>query len=477
MTVFAVLTKYEGCGVMFYLLLSNLLSVMNLMSIKILIPDIMNDLRININLGIWLINAFSLPLAVLLPVFGKLGDLYGSKRLFNFGILTFGIGSMLCGFATSFAFLIIARIIQAVGASQFLPSAMVLLLEQTPEDHRGSVLGKWGAVGASGGIIGQIFAGLLTDAFSWKSSFFLYVPLAAIILSLSLINSPSATNRKSEINTDLLKDSEKDTSFDYYGVLILMSAVTCFLLGITLLADLGWNNIIVKAIFGSSFFFLFLFYRIERVVPTPFFNLKLMANLRFSLGLFVVVAEAFVYTGFSFFLPIFLNTVQNFNLTKTAFLLTPTAVTVFFMSPLGGRISDRIGCGLPISMGTMLWAVSCFLLAGITAQTSYKFILFCMIINGIGFGFISVPALNSVLSAASSDNRGLAGGFHNMFRYIGGALGTTILGIIFYTSKPVGFTSTGISSASAGFHEVFIASFIVCLLGLLTGAKLAIKKW
>ncbi len=459
---------------MLYLFLANFLSVMNLMSIKILIPNIMVDLKININLVIWLINAFSLPLAILLPVFGQLGDLYGSRRLFNFGILIFGIGSMLCGFATSFAFLIIARIIQAVGASQFLPSAIVLLLEQTPDHYRGSVLGKWTAVGATGGILGQIFAGLLTDVFSWKSSFFFYVPLAAIIFLLSLKKASSATTGK----TDLLKvkggNAEKSTSFDYYGVLTLMLAVTCFLLGITLLPDLTWNNICVKAIFGGSFLLLFLFYRIERVIPTPFFNFKLMANLRFSLGLFVAIIEAFVYSGLTFFLPLFLNTVKNFSLTQTALLLTPTAVTIFFMSPLGGRVSDRMGCGLPICMGTMLWAVSCLLLSGITVQTGYRFIFLCVVINGIGFGFISVPALNAVLSAVSPDNRGFAGGFHNMIRFIGSALGTTILGIIFYASRPVSFT--GISSAGAGFHEVFTTSFIVCLLGALAGVKLAIQK-
>ena len=449
---------------MFYLFVAFFLSIMNLTSIKILLPEIMIDLGIELNWLTWVVNAYTLPLAALIPVAGRIGDIYGPRRFFLAGLFTLGLGSLLCGASFSLAWLITGRVVQALGAAMLVPNSLAILLSKADEGKRGRVLGIWGSIGASGAVIGPVVSGTLADIFSWRGSFVI-IAILSLILVVAAARSMIANN---EIGT-LAKRINR--SFDALGATVLMVATTSLLLGITLLPDWGWQNIWIRFSMVAFIMLIYAFYRIERTAGDPLLNPLLMREPRFNLGVMVGFLEQFVVAGTMFVMPIFFNTVQGHGAGATALLLTPAAVAVVIFSPIGGRLSDRFGPGFPITIGMILRSVSFIMLSQITVGTAYPFIAAGLALNGLGFAMTSTPALHSVLSTVSPGEHGITTGVHNMVRFTGVAAGTTIGGIILYALMPVSFE--GLAGPIPGFRETYLLGAAVCLPGVAAGIYLA----
>jgi EmrB/QacA subfamily drug resistance transporter len=451
---------------LFYLYAAFFLSVMNVTSIKILLPEIMISLNVELNWLTWVVNAYSLPLAVFIPVAGKIGDIYGPRRFFIIGILGLAAGSLTCGTALSLSWLIAGRVVQALGAALLVPNALAILLAGGADGHRGRVLGTWSSIGASGAVFGPVASGLLVGFMSWRSSFLVIAGLAAIIALAARKHMHTAEPADNA-------DPKEKRSFDLAGASLLMAATIILLMGVTLLPDWGWGNSWIRLSFVSFILLLVFFYRVEGRAADPMLNTALLSQPRFSLGLVIGFLEQFVMAGTLFVLPIFFTGVQGHNAAVTALLLTPAAAAVVLFSPLGGRVSDRFGPGLPITGGMILRALSFFLLSRITVETSYMYIAASLALNGMGFGFTTVPALNAVIASVGSGRHGIASGMHNMVRFTGASVGTTIGGIMLYALIPVSFS--GLVGAIPGFRDVFLVSSVVCLLGVAVGLRLWVK--
>lgn len=452
---------------MFYLYLAFLLSIMNLTSIKILLPEIMIDLGVELNWLTWVVNAYTLPLAALIPLAGRIGDIYGPRRFFLGGIVALGLGSLICGTAFSLGWLIAGRVVQALGAAFLVPNSLAILLSKSDEAKRGRVLGIWGSIGATGGVIGPVVAGSLSDLLSWRGSFLIIAALALVITV--------AAARQMIINNELGVLAKKGTRhFDALGALVLMSATASLLLGTTLLPDWGWQNGWIRTSALAFFLLLYAFYRIEKAASDPLLSPLLLREPRFNLGLLVGFLEQFVMAGTLFIMPILFTTVQGHSAATTALLLTPAAATVAVFSPIGGRIADRFGPGLPIIFGMLLRGISFYMLSQITLETAYLYIAISLALNGLGFSMTSTPALYSVLATVSSSEHGITSGVHNMVRFTGAAVGTTIGGIVLYALIPKSFA--GLTGAIPGFQEAFLLGAFFCLPGVAAGVYLALLR-
>ncbi len=449
---------------MLYLYIAFFLSIMNLTAIKILLPEIMTDLDVSLNWLTWVVNAYTLPLAALVSVAGRIGDIYGPRRFFLLGLFCLGAGSLLCGAALSLGWLIAGRVVQALGAAMLVPNSLAILLSKVEDDKRGRALGIWGSIGASGAVIGPVFSGVLADLFSWRGSF-----VVIAILSLVLV---AAAARSMIANREIGTFAKKTgVSFDFPGAVSLMIAIGSLLLALTLLPDLGWQDNLVRVSMLSFVFLIYVFFRIEKVAANPLLNLHLLRKPRFSLGLTVGFLEQFVVAGTMFVMPIFFNTVQGHGAGVTALLLTPAAAAVVVFSPVGGKLADRFGPGLPITAGMTLRALSYFMFILITIDTAYTYIAVGLFLNGVGFALTSTPSLHSVLSNVSRDDHGIASGVHNMIRYTGVAAGTTIGGIVLYALIPVSFE--GLTGTIPGFREAYLLAAAACVPGIAAGIYLA----
>ncbi len=445
---------------MFFIYLAYLISIMNLTSIKILLPEIMIDLSVSLNWLTWVVNSYTLPVAALIPIAGRIGDMYGPRRFFLAGIFTLGLGSLLCGTAFSLGWLITGRIFQALGAALLVPNSLAILLSKTDESKRGQVLGTWSAIGASGAVIGPVISGSLADLFSWRGAFLVIAALAMIITA--------AAARQMIANQELGPSVCKEkSSFDALGAFVLMSATAILLLGITLLPDWGWENYWIRLSIAAFFILFSIFKRIENRAVNPLIDPQLMRDNRFNLGLLTGFLEQVVVSGTLFVMPIFFSTVQGYGPAKTALLLLPAAISVTLFSPLGGKVSDRFGPGLPITAGMVVRAVSFVMLSQITIESTYSFIATGLALNGLGFAFTATPALHAVLSTVDSSRHGIASGIHNMVRFTGAATGTTIGGIILYALIPDTFI--GLAGPIPGFREAYLFGTAACLVGMVAG--------
>ncbi len=452
---------------MFFIFSAYFLSIMNLNAIKILLPEIMIDLGIELNWLTWVVNSYTLPVAALIPIAGRIGDIYGPRRYFLAGIFMLGLGSLICGLSYSFGLLVTGRVVQALGAALLVPNSLSILLSKVEDDQRGKVLGTWAGIGASGAIVGPVVSGFLADLFSWRGAFF---AVAALALAFALAAWRNMVVRK-ELGTWIKKAKR---SFDITGALTLMSATTILLLGITLFPDLGWHNRLIQLSLLVFILLAYLFYRIEKTAADPLLSITLIRNPRFNLGLLVGFIEQLVVSGTLFVMPIYFSAVQGYGPAATALLLTPAAISVTSFSNLSGRISDRFGPGVPITAGMILRAISYIMFAQISADTAYLFIAAGLALNGLGFALTATPALHSVLSTVDAAQHGVASGIHNMARFTGAAAGTTIGGIILYALIPASFE--GLTGPLPGFRESFTFGAFACLPGIAAGIYLAYLK-
>ena len=454
---------------MFYLFTAFFLTVMNVASIKILLPEIMSDLSVELNWLTWVVNAYTLPLAALIPIAGRLGDTYGPRRFFLAGISVLGLGAFICGFSSTLAWLIAGRVIQALGGAFLVPNSLSILLSGVSGNQRGRVLGIWGSIGASGAVMGPVIAGFLTDIFSWRGSFMVVSVLALCIVLLS------AKKILSGLSKETNRENTEKKKFDILGAFLMISAIATLLLGITLLPDLGWQNRTIQLLLITAVTFLFAFIKIEGRASNPLLDPSLLRKPRFSLGLLVGFIEQFVVAGTMLVMPIYFYSVLGYNAANTALMLTPPAIAVALFSPVFGRLSDRIGPGPLISAGMVFRALSFLILAQITITTGYPFIAAALALNGLGFSMTSTPALNSALSAVGSGQHGVASGVHNMVRFTGASAGTTIGGIVLYAYLPLSFSN--ISGPISGFYQALLMSALVCLPGLAAGIYLVYHRF
>lgn len=443
---------------------------MNYTSIKILLPDIMTTMNIELNWLTWVVNAYSLPLAALLPVAGRIGDIFGSRRFFVIGLVGLGLGSLLCATALNLPLLITGRVVQALGAAFLIPNSITLLLKQVAVGNRGKVLGMTGGISAIGAIVGPVFSGTLVDIISWRGSFVLVAVLTMIILAAAWMGK----SWKDSSEEPALKQKKGWQAFDIAGSALLMFAATSLLMSITLLPDWGWQNIWIQAGFGLCLILVYAFYRVEKTVSNPLLEMDLLKEPRFSMGLLVGFVEHLVMAGTLFVMPIFFDLVQGYSAAAIALFLAPAAAAVALITPQGGKLSDRIGPGPPILAGMLLRLVSFLLLARIAPGTGVVYIGLCLVLNGAGFGLATTPAFNTVLSTVENSQHGIATGVHNMIRFTGAAIGTTLAGIILYTLIPESFTSP--VNPISGFREVLLLAAAACLPGVGAGLYLWIKK-
>jgi len=447
---------------LFYFFAAFFIAVSNLTAIKILLPDIMASLDIELNWLAWVVNAYSLPLAVFVPIAGRIGDVYGPRRFFILGILGLAVGSLICGIAFSLPLLIAGRVLQGLGAAFLIPNALNIILSMTDSNRRGRILGKWSSIGATGAILGPVAAGLLLDALSWRGTFLVIAGLALIITVAAYKNiHMHITMEQTRVRVNEIQ------SFDLAGAALLVTATTVVLLGITLLPDWGWKNTWIHLSVIVFILLIYLFYRLEKSTLNPILNTNLLKQPRFSLGLIVGFLVEFAMAGTFLALPIFFIIVHGYDAVFTALLLTPAAAAVVVAAPLGGRFSDRFGPGLPITIGMVLRLLSFIMLSQVGVETAYPYIAVALVLNGISFGFTAVPSLNSVISAVSTEQHGIASGAHNMFRFTGAAMGTTIGGIVLYATMPATFTS--LSGPLSGFREVYLLGAAACLPGIVAG--------
>ncbi|MQY27759.1 MFS transporter [Nocardia aurantia] len=398
-------------------------------------PAIMTGLRTDMSEVIWVTSAYLLTFAVPLLVTGRLGDRFGPKYLYLAGLSVFTLASLWCGLANSIGSLIAARAVQGLGAALIAPQTMALIGRIFPADKRGAAMGVWGGVAGVATLIGPVFGGVLIDNGGWEWIFYVNVPIGLVALALGVWLVPALpTNRH---------------RFDVPGVIVVAIAMSALVFGIQEGNDYHWAGWVWGLILGGLVVLTaYLIYqgrnRIEPLVP-----LNLFRDRNFALGNVATGALGAAMTAQMVPSYFYLQAVRDLSPTEAALVFAPMAVLSGVLSPVVGRLSDKLPPRYLPTFGFVLFTVGLLWFIGLaTPHGSIALICVMSAVCGIASACIWAPLPATALRNLPLTQLGAASGIYNTTRQVGSALGSAGIGALITARLTAHSLPT--SSADAG---------------------------
>jgi EmrB/QacA subfamily drug resistance transporter len=443
--------------------------------VNLALPKIIQDFNITVSAAGWIATAYILANAIFVPVWGKLGDTMGRKKIYVLGFSIFIFGSVLAGFAWNLSSMIVFRVIQAIASSADYPTAMAILAVTYGSGRdRAQALGIWSASFAAAAVFGPLIGGPLIDNFGWRSVFLINLPIGVIGIFMAL-----AFIKES-------RSARKTTRFDLRGALILAVALSA----LVLVLDRGqaWNWFSPKSLvcYLISLSGLLAFIRAEKKHPEPIVDLKFFYNKVFVNTLLNNFIIFMGMMGSIFLVPIFAQTFIGFDATETGYLFIPMAFLMVISSAIGGRLGARIQPRYIIMASTAVAAIGLYLFTSLDPRSTALDIILPLGIMALGMGFGMAHRTNTIASTVPRHEIGIASSVLALARNIAGAFGIAIFGTLltqsteanilkitqfssFHGKTPAEyqeFVSLIILKAQMnGYHTVFIVSATIVLIG------------
>jgi EmrB/QacA subfamily drug resistance transporter len=445
--------------------LGDLMIVLDVTIVGVALPSIREDLGFSESSLAWVANAYLLTFGGFLLLAGRLGDLFGHRRLFVLGIALFTTASLACGFATSQGMLVGARAVQGLGGAVVSAVALSLIVTLfTQPAERAKAMGVFGFVAAGGGTIGVLLGGILTDTLSWHWIFLVNVPIGIAVFALALAVLPGGGGEEAEGRLDVAGAVTVTGS--------LMLAVYAIVNG----NEAGWLSARTLGLLGAAAALLGLFLVIEARVRSPLVPLGLFRLRNIAVSNIVGVLWAAAMFAWFFLSALYLQLVLGYTPLQVGLAFLPAnLIMAVFSLGLSARLVMRYGIRLPLATGLALAALGLILFARAPVDGSFAIdVLPSMILLGIGAGMAFNPVLLAAMSDVSPNEAGLASGIVNTSFMMGGALGLAVLASL-AASRTDTLLSSGESHLAAltgGYHLAFLAGGIFALSAAALGAGL-----
>jgi EmrB/QacA subfamily drug resistance transporter len=382
------------------------------------LPVIRRELHASISQLEWTVNAYTLTFAVLLLTGAALGDRFGRRRMFTFGLLLFTAASAFAALSTSANALDIARAVQGVGGAIITPLTLTILSAAVAPERRGLALGIWGGVGGLAIAIGPLVGGAIVSGVSWHWIFWLNVPIGLVL-------APLAWRQLEET-----RGSEK--ALDLPGLGLASAGLLGIVWGLVRGNDYGWTSagIVTPLVVGALLVAAFVAWELRS--PAPMLPMEFFRNRTFAL---TNVASLFMFFGMFgsiFLLAQFFQTVQGYSPLQSGLRILPWTAMPIFVAPIAGALSDRIGGQRLMAAGLSLQAAGLIWIAAVsTVTTPYIDLVAPFTLSGIGMALFFAPVANVVLSSVRPDQEGKASGATNAIRELGGVFGVAVLASVF----------------------------------------------
>jgi len=399
-------------------LLSLFLSSLDQTIVSTALPRIVADLQ-GIELLAWVSTSYLLASTAMVPIYGKLSDIYGRKIILLFGIVVFLVGSVLCGLANTMLQLVIYRGIQGFGAAALTSTAFAIPADLFVPAERARYMGMFGAVFGLSSVIGPFVGGLLTDNISWHWVFFVNLPVGLVALGFIVARLPKL-------------DSGLRPKIDYAGAVTLLLAVVPMLLALTLdKAEHPWTSPLIVGLIGTSVVGLALFLVAERRASAPVLPLHLFRNRTFALTSLIGVSVGATLFAAIFFLSLYLVNVLGVSATEAGTTLIPLTLSLVFGSIISSQFVQRTGRYKAIIVaGMVIIVASLWWLTTLAPDTSIWMVRLRMIALGLGLG-PALPMLNLAMqNAVPREDVGAATASRQFFQQIGQVVGSAVFGTV-----------------------------------------------
>lgn len=401
-------------------------------AIAVALPALGRDLGLGLSGLEWVVNAYTVAIAVLLLTGGRLADVLGHRRVLLMGLVLFTFASLVAGVSGTGAVLISARAAQGAGAALIMPATLAMVVAVSPDRRRGMALGLYAGAGAAALALGPLVGALVSEALGWRWILLMNVPLGAIGLLIAGLALPHGAPDRPGGGFDL-----PGLTLSALGLLLLVFALTQG-------EGYGWGSLRVVALLAGSALALVVFFHVERRRPAPLIEPGTFRSRRTTGANVTMLLSTSVMCSIFFFISLYLQTVAGYSALKAGASFLPMTAFIVAVAPLAGRISDRLGPRLPATSGLALIAIGLALLSGLDVEADPWLLLPALAVVGLGVGLTTTPITAAALEGLPDGEAGVAAAILNTSRMMGLTVGIALMGAIMSASWPGGLAERNV---------------------------------
>jgi EmrB/QacA subfamily drug resistance transporter len=399
------------CFALFMVMLDNTV-------VTVALPSIERDLHASLSSLEWTVNAYTLTFAVLMITGGRLGDIFGRRRMFLLGVVVFGLSSLVLGFAPAAIVLASLRALQGAGAAFMMPATLSIITHAFPSEQRGTAIGIWAGVSAVALAIGPVIGGLLTQSVSWRAIFFINPPIAVAAVAVTLYAARES------------RDETAGKRIDVPGIGSLTVGLAALVLALIEGNNWHWAFPRIISLLALALLALAAFVAIELRVSAPMLDLSIFRS-RTSLGVNLISFSAtFAMSSQLFFIALYMQNLLHYSPLGAGLRFLPSTVVLMVMGPIAGRLTDRVGPRPLMTLGLLVLAGALLLQARISVHSGYDVLLPGFVLMGLGMGLVMSPMSTAAMNAVGRSKAGAASGVLSMSRMVGGTFGVALVGAL-----------------------------------------------
>ncbi len=435
--------------------------------VNISLPTFEKELNASFAAVQWVVLSYLLTITVLLLGIGRLADMVGKKKLYISGFMIFMIGSFLCGISARVEYLILFRVVQAIGGAFLMALGPALLAASFPPEQRGQALGFNGLAVSMGIILGPTLGGVILSHWGWHWIFFVNIPMGIIAVVIAYQSLPMDNTRHGE-------------TFDFIGAILLFLSLISLLFGLTFSQNFGFLSFQTSGLLVLFAVLLILFIKFENKVKQPVIDLSLFRNGLFRVNLITGFLTFIASSGTIFLIPFYLQNVLGYDPEYAGILMAIFPITLGISGPLAGWLSDKYGFRLLTVLGLSILSFGYMNLSRFSTQTTWLEFVILYLPIGIGMGLFQSPNNSAILSNAASNRLGVVSGLLAITRTLGQTSGIALISALwtYLVFRKTGFLVEGATAAESTI-QVEGMKIVFLILGgmLILGTIMSVVNW